>query len=68
MKPLTFLSIALFVIAAALATFGYWGLYTPSGHQQYEEMAGIIPAFALYASPVFAIIAAVLLMIARRSK
>lgn len=31
----------------AAMVFGYWGSYTPAGHERYEEMAGMIPFFSL---------------------
>ena len=49
-----------------LGSFGYWGLYTKAGRLQYDEMAGMIPEFALLASFIFlgvAVILAIVLII-----
>ena len=48
-----------FIIAIVLAGFGYWGEYTISGHEHFEEMAGMIPFFSILISVVFGLFAAV---------
>ncbi|HYH82642.1 MAG TPA: hypothetical protein VEX86_22815 [Longimicrobium sp.] len=43
------ISVALLaIIGAALAAFGWWGVYTRAGMRRYDEMDGIIPAAAYY--------------------
>jgi hypothetical protein len=39
-------TIVLYVLAAALGTFGWWGTQTAAGRRHYDEMAGMIPLFA----------------------
>ncbi len=47
---------ALLILAAGLAMFGYWGMFTQAGGRAFDEMDGMIPFFAAVASPiVFAI-------------
>ncbi|HEX8402076.1 MAG TPA: hypothetical protein VF628_10260 [Allosphingosinicella sp.] len=36
-------SITLFTLAAVLAGFAYWGIYTLDGQHAFDEMAGIVP-------------------------
>lgn len=38
------------VASLALAAFGLWGTRTASGRRTFDEMAGIVPGFALYAA------------------
>lgn len=41
-----------FLIASIfLAIFGYWGLFTESGNNVFDEMDGYIPLFALMGAP-----------------
>jgi heme/copper-type cytochrome/quinol oxidase subunit 2 len=49
---------ALVFLTAAVLTgaFGYWGTYTKAGRIQYDEMAGMIPWFALVVSILFFIV------------
>ncbi|WP_031496337.1 hypothetical protein [Bryobacter aggregatus] len=39
-------AILLLASAAALGVFSYWGLFTTSGRQRFDEMSGMIPFFA----------------------
>ena len=52
--------IAKILIVAGLlaAVFGYWGVYTESGRREFDEMAGIIPMFALWCGLACAVIGA----------
>ncbi len=36
----------LLTIAATLATFSYWGLFTQAGQHAFDEMDGLYPFFA----------------------
>ena len=54
----------LLIFAATLAVFGWWGTRTPEGRRRFDEMAGIIPAAAWYASWALALVAIVWLTIA----
>lgn len=36
------------VAGLAAAAFGWWGTYTVAGQHAYDEMAGMIPFFALW--------------------
>lgn len=38
---------ALLLLGALAAVFGWWGVYTVSGRQHFDEMAGIIPLASL---------------------
>jgi heme/copper-type cytochrome/quinol oxidase subunit 2 len=57
MKNLAFL---LIVFSALIGAFGYWGTYTKAGRQTYDEMAGMIPFFALLLSAIFLSVAVLL--------
>jgi hypothetical protein len=57
------LFVILFIAASMLASFGYWGSYTKTGRLQYDEMAGMIPEFALMLSFLLFGIAAVLAIV-----
>ncbi len=35
------------LLTIVFGVFGYWGVFTEAGNRQYDEMAGIIPGFAL---------------------
>ena len=53
-----------FIIVCALlgvlgTAFGYWGQYTEAGNKKYDEMAGMIPAFAYYLGIFLLIIASI---------
>ena len=37
------MSKTLLVLGAVATIFGWWGVYTTSGRQHFDEMAGIIP-------------------------
>jgi H+/Cl- antiporter ClcA len=43
------MSKVLLALGVVAALFGWWGVYTAAGRQQFDEMAGIIPlvSFAL---------------------
>jgi hypothetical protein len=47
------------VVAAMLAAFAYWGIYTRAGAARFDEMAGMIPFFAGVASGVLLVVAVV---------
>jgi uncharacterized membrane protein len=57
MKSIAHLLIA---FAAVLGTFGYWGVFTRSGRKEYDEMAGMIPGFALLIATIFIFVALVI--------
>ena len=44
-----------FTLALCLAIFGDWGVFTASGHRQFDELAGMIPVGAICAAIVFTI-------------
>lgn len=48
--------------AILLAVFGYWGLFTESGNNVFDEMDGYIPLFALMGAP-FALVAWLILFL-----
>ena len=52
--------------AIALALFGVWGSETEAGRRHYDEMAGMIPGFALLGSPVVLLIGVIILFISRK--
>jgi len=41
------LNIILLVLFVGSGVFGYWGLFTETGRNDYDEMAGIIPFWSL---------------------
>ena len=50
------IALLLMCISMALAAFGLWGMFTEAGNRAFDEMAGMIPVFALEASlPVLVI-------------
>jgi hypothetical protein len=60
----------IFFISIILAAFGYWGTYTKAGNIAYDEMAGMIPYFALLAAAILFVISIVLCLklIIRKNK
>lgn len=50
----------LFAAAIIMGGFGYWGYFTRSGGKVFEEMAGMIPFFALCLSVILFAAAAIL--------
>ena len=56
MKTFTLISAIIGILATA---FGYWGQYTEAGNKKYDEMAGMIPAFAYYLGIFLLIIASI---------
>ena len=45
--------------AGGLMVFGVWGMFTDAGGRRYDEMAGMIPFFALVAGGALSLAAAV---------
>lgn len=43
--PVKIAILILAVAGAALAVFGWWGIYTAAGMRRYDEMDGLIPFF-----------------------
>jgi hypothetical protein len=41
------LNLVALALSFLLSVFGYWGLFTVEGNKQYEEMAALVPFFAL---------------------
>lgn len=52
------IGIALVVVGLASAAFGWWGTYTLDGRHAYDEMAGIVPFFALWGGLLLVLIGA----------
>ena len=52
----------LLAVAASCLAFAYWGLATPAGRRAYDEMDGIIPAFAGMLAVMLGAAAALLLL------
>lgn len=45
----------LLLLAAGLAAFAWWGLFTAAGRHAYDEMAGIVPHAAGVLSAILAV-------------
>lgn len=59
--------VAILVLAmagAALALFGWWGIYTAAGMRRYDEMDGLIPFFAGVAGLFLLAVAAIVTLFA----
>lgn len=64
-----FMKIAILVLTlAGLAglAFGYWGIYTPEGNRQFDEMDGLYPYFAALGGGLSLFIALILLIVAAK--
>lgn len=57
---MTATAVVLTVIAAGLLAFGWWGVYTAAGQRRFDEMAGMIPMFALWAGVLLLAVSAAL--------
>jgi len=56
------------LLGVSLLTFGWWGQYTKSGHQNFDEMAGMIPFFAFYLGVIVVVISISTLLYKKLSK
>jgi len=61
-------SLIALLLSLSLAAFGIWGLATESGMHAFDEMAGIIPAYSLFASPVILVLSLIGLYFSRRKR
>ena len=58
-------SLIALILSVSLALFGLWGLATESGMSAFDEMAGIIPAYSLFASPIIFILSLIGMYLSR---
>jgi hypothetical protein len=57
-------ALVLAVAGAALAVFGWWGIYTAAGMRRFDEMDGLIPFFAGVAGLFLLSVAAIIALFA----
>ena len=62
--PVKIAILILAVAGAALAVFGWWGIYTAAGMRRYDEMDGLIPFFAGVAGLFLLAVAAIVALFA----
>jgi hypothetical protein len=62
------LSLILIALAALLAAFCAWGMFTPGGNAAFDEMAGMIPFFAGVAAALLAALAATTWLLSLRRR
>lgn len=58
----------LLTLGILLFSFGYWGYFTQSGSNCFDEMSGMIPFFALAGSVLIILIAVILKLIHQKNK
>lgn len=64
MMSMRTIAVVILVISVSLGVFGYWGINTAAGRRRFDEMAGMIPYFALIAAGVLLLIGVPLLIYA----
>jgi hypothetical protein len=57
-------ALVIFILSVFIGVFGYWGCYTKAGNAHYDEMAGMIPFFALVISGLLLVISLILFLVA----
>jgi hypothetical protein len=62
---LVMISLAIGILALGCLAFGAWGLWTRAGNRAFDEMAGMIPFFALILGGILALAAVILRLLAR---
>lgn len=65
---LKIISITAIVFSFLLAGFGVWGLFTETGNRAYDEMAGIIPTYSLFISPLILFLGVLGILLSNKQK